>query len=196
MPPWAISSTSASSVDQIWRFKNRASETEKSRYDCANFQSPVCQIVCSFPEIESAPTFVWDPIKGSLGQLRATQESLEHFLDQLFNELEEGERHDATNEEALRQQIETLSADRIGVEGELDAAREEITRLSGIAVELANVRAELAETRAKSGRLRDQLATAVNSEQEFRSALAEAEIERRSLDSEVDILRAPLCRIG
>ena len=114
---------------------------------------------------------------------------MSQFLEQLFQDLETGERSDAVGEELLRRQIEELSADRLSLESELDAARQEITQLSGTAVELASVRVELADARAKAGRLRDQLVAAATNEQLLRDTIHEAELERRSLESELDILR-------
>jgi chromosome segregation ATPase len=124
-----------------------------------------------------------------MGQLRATQDALAQFLEQLFQDLEQGERHEAIGEELLRRQIEELSAERLSLERELDSARQEITQLSGTAVELASVRVELADARAKAGRLRDQLGAAAGAEQQLRESVHEAELERRSLESELDILR-------
>ncbi len=121
--------------------------------------------------------------------MRATQDALSQFLEQLFQDLEQGERGEAVSEELLRCQIEELSADRLSLERELDAARQEITELSGTAVELASVRVELADARAKAGRLRDQLVAAASAEQQQRESIHEAELERRSLESELDILR-------
>ncbi len=114
----------------------------------------------------------------------------------MFQDLEHGERSDAVSEDLLRRQIEELSADRLSLESELDAARQEITQLSGTAVELASVRVELADARAKAGRLRDQLMAAASNEQAQRDALHEAELERRSLESELDILRRRAAELG
>jgi chromosome segregation ATPase len=140
------------------------------------------------PAVTAAP-IAWGPIQGSLGQVRATQDALAQFLEQLFQDLEQGERNEAVGEELLRRQIEELAADRTSLERELDSARDEITKLSGTAVELASARVELADARAKAGRLRDQLVAAAGAEQQLRDANHEAELERRSLESELDILR-------
>ncbi len=137
----------------------------------------------------AAAPIAWGPIEGSLGQLRATQDALAQFLEQLFQDLEHSERTEAANEDHLRRQIEELASDRHSLERELDEAREEITKLSSTAVELASVRVELADARAKASRLRDQLVAASGTEQEHRAMLADSEIERRRLESDLDSLR-------
>lgn len=137
----------------------------------------------------NAAPIVWGPIQGSLGQLRATQDALAQFLEQLFQDLEHSDRNEAIGEDLLRRQIEELAADRLSLERELDSAREEITKLSSTAVDLASARVDLADARAKAGRLRDQLVAAAGTEQQLRDSVHEAELERRSLESELDILR-------
>jgi chromosome segregation ATPase len=128
------------------------------------------------------------PIKGSLAQLRDNQDALARFIEQLFYALEQSDRQDTAGDDTVRRQRDQLAAERANMERELEAAREEISELAGTAVELANARVELADARAKAVRLRDQLAASSTAEQELRLRLGDAELERRRLEAELDML--------
>ena len=149
---------------------------------------------------DSATSALWldDSLQSSLAELRAHHEQLAGLIDELFVDFEKAEQELVTREEqlaedaclldeaspeqlALSLEVEQLKTQRTDLTSELEVTHAQLAELAGTAADLAEARSELSI-------VRQQLAGGGASE-EVRQQLCDIELDRRTLETELDQVR-------
>ena len=147
------------------------------------------------------PFDAWQPFAGAVGDYRESHDTLGNLAEQIFDELNKRRRelesqearlrHDVEqSEQQLRQRLHELELANQRDAMALEQAQASLLAAADQDTGRADVQAELAATQAELAALREQLAAAGEPAEALRQQLKDAEHERRSLEMELENVRA------